>query len=145
MSEQSRSHTRALVVMLTIAATSVACSKAAPADQQTGAPNGVTRDGVPTAPREKISIVGSTNDLTDGWRVLWRSSEESGDNYGYFFRSGTDVDLKIKATCANTDVCTFNIEFVDLDAARVKSALGKDFPGASYYGEIVAVTATRKK
>ena len=30
MSEQSRSHTRALVVMLTIAATSVACSKTAP-------------------------------------------------------------------------------------------------------------------
>ena len=30
MSEQSRSHTRALFVMLTIAATSVACSKAAP-------------------------------------------------------------------------------------------------------------------
>lgn len=110
-----------------------------------GAPDSVGSESVADASRAEVSIVGSTNELADGWRVLWRSSEETGDTYGYFFRTGSEVDRKIQASCTNEQVCRFDIEFVDLDATRVRNALGENAGDISYYGEIVGVTVTRNK
>ena len=76
------------------------------------------------------------NDFNGEWKVLWRLSEQTGDVSGYFFKSNSEIDKRIQESCQVKSICIFKFQYDNLDYDQVKDKLPKDFPGASFYGEI---------
>lgn len=85
---------------------------------------------------ESLELKSKVNELNGDWRVLWRLSEQTGDLYGYFYKSNSDIDKRIRESCHVESICTFKFEYEDLGYDQIKDALPKDFSGASFYGEI---------
>jgi hypothetical protein len=83
-----------------------------------------------------LELKSKVNELNGDWKVLWRLSEQTGDLYGYFFKSNSDIDKRIRESCQVESICTFKFEYEDLDYDQIKDALPKDFSGASFYGEV---------
>ena len=85
---------------------------------------------------ESLELKSKVNEFHGGWRVLWRLSEQTGDVYGYFFKSNSEIDKQIRESCQTKSICTFKFEYDNLDYDQIKNSLPKDFPGASFYGHI---------
>jgi hypothetical protein len=85
---------------------------------------------------ESLELKSKVNDFNGEWKVLWRLSEQTGDVSGYFFKASSEIDKKISQSCPVNSICTFKFEYDALDYDQIKDLLPKDFPGASFYGEI---------
>jgi hypothetical protein len=98
--------------------------------------NTISQSNSSAAPLESIEFKSEVHEINSTWRVIWRLSEDTGDTYGYFFKSNSDIDKVIRQSCQTKKVCNFNFEFSDLDYEKIKDSLPKDFAGLSFYGEI---------
>jgi hypothetical protein len=85
---------------------------------------------------ETLELKSKVNEFHGDWRVLWRLSEQTGDVYGYFFKSNSEIDKRIRESCQSESICTFKFEYDELGYDQIKDSLPKDFPGVSFYGEI---------
>ena len=85
---------------------------------------------------ETLELKSKVNEFYGDWRVLWRLSEQTGDVYGYFFKSNSEIDKRIRESCQSESICTFKFEYDELGYDQIKDSLPKDFSGASFYGEI---------
>jgi hypothetical protein len=85
---------------------------------------------------ESLELKTEVNDFNGEWKVLWRLSEQTGDVSGYFFKSNSEIDKRIQESCQVKSICIFKFQYDNLDYDQIKDKLPKDFPGASFYGEI---------
>ncbi len=98
--------------------------------------NTVSQSNSSASPLESIEFKSEVYDINSTWRVIWRFSEDTGDNYGYFFKSNSDIDKVVRQSCQTKKVCNFKIEFSGLDYEKIKDSLPKDFADLSFYGDI---------
>ena len=98
--------------------------------------NAISQSHSSAAPLESIEFKSEVYDINSTWRVIWRFSEDTGDNYGYFFKSNSDIDKIVRQSCQTKKVCNFKIEFSGLDYEKIKDSLPKDFADLSFYGDI---------
>ena len=98
--------------------------------------NEIAKSETVAKPLESLELKSKVNEFHGGWRVLWRLSEQTGDVYGYFFKSNSEIDKRIRESCQSESICTFKFEYDELGYDQIKDSLPKDFPGVSFYGEI---------
>ncbi len=98
--------------------------------------NTISQSNSSAAPLESIEFESEVHDINSTWRVILRPSEDTGDTYGYFFKSNSDIDKVVRQSCQTKKVCNFKIEFTGLDYEKIKDSLPKDFADLSFYGEV---------